>query len=90
MKKTLLVLSCLCCFSIFSFGQKFSVAAEKENILYIGMDNPISITVDNLSSKSIIVKTDNGEITGNDGQYVCHPKYVGRTNIMIYKKVLNG
>lgn len=70
-----------------SHGQKFSIAADKMNILYVGVDNPITIAVENSSNKSIIIKTNNGKITGNNGSYTFRSNEVGKAEISIYKKI---
>ena len=77
----------LFCFSV--VGQKFSVSPDKMNILYLGVDNPLSITVENCSSNLIIVKTDNGKITGSNGKYLFRGSKPGKAEIIVYKKV-NG
>jgi len=70
-------------------AQKFAIAADKENVLYIGVDNPISIAVENVPARSIIIKMDNGKISEEFGCYVARVTKVGPTNIILYKKV-NG
>jgi hypothetical protein len=59
------------------------------NLLYIGVDNPISIAVENVDCKSLIVQTDNGTIVGNNGEYIFHGSKVGPAQITLYKKI-NG
>jgi GldM C-terminal domain len=88
MKQPILaILFSLCCF--LSRGQRFSISADKMNVLYIGVSNPLSIIVENIPSNSIIVKSDNGTITGNNGRYEFQGGKVGRTQITLYKKI-NG
>jgi len=87
MKKQILISVCLFCFYAVSFSQRISIAADEENLLYVGIDNPITVAIENLSCKSIVVKTDNGEIKGNDGSYDWNPRFIGMANITIYKKV---
>jgi hypothetical protein len=70
-------------------AQKFAIAADKENVLYIGVDNPISIAVENVPARSIIIKMENGKISEQFGRYVARVTKVGPTNIILYKKV-NG
>ncbi len=50
-------------------GQKTAIAADKSNVLYLEMDNPITIAVENTSCKELIVKSDNGTIKGQNGSY---------------------
>lgn len=88
MKSILFIFSSICCFHI-SQGQQFTVSADKMNELYIGVDNPISVTIENLPTQSIILKTNNGKITGSNGHYIYSGGTVGPANIVVYKKV-NG
>jgi hypothetical protein len=74
---------------MFTFGQAISVSNERENIVTVGIDNPISVAVEGLPAASLIIKTDNGDIQGENGRYVFRPVRVGPTAIMIFKKT-NG
>ena len=76
------------CF-VSAVGQKFSIAADKMNVLYADVDNPLTIAVENCPSNSIIVKTDNGTISGSKGSYVFRSNQFGKADIILYKKV-NG
>ena len=67
-------------------GQKFSIAVDRMNILYVGIDNPLTIAVENYPNKSIIVKTDNGSISGGNGRYVFRSSKMGKADIILYKK----
>ena len=51
-------------------GQLFGIASDYNNVLYAGIENPLTIAVQNISPKSIIAKTDNGTLTGENGHYV--------------------
>jgi GldM C-terminal domain len=71
-----------------SLSQHIAVSADKNNILYIGVDNPISITVEGISCNDIIVKTDNGSISKyKNCSYSFRGSKPGRTDIILYKKV---
>ncbi len=70
-------------------AQTFSISPDKMNVLYLGFDNPLSIAVEGISSRSLIVKTDNGTITGKNGQYIFYGGKVGRAQIILCKKI-NG
>ena len=72
---------------LFSLGQNFTVSADKMNELYIGVDNPISVTVENYSCESIFVTTNNGKISGSNCKYMFSGGTVGPANIAVYKKV---
>lgn len=86
MKKGFLIYTILfsCFFS--TMGQKISIANDRENILYAGVNNPISIAAENYSCKKLIVKTDNGKIYGSNCSYTFHSNKVGPCEIIIYQK----
>lgn len=68
-------------------GQKFSVALDRNNILYQGIDNPLTIAVENYPCNSIVVKTDNGKVLGKACSYYFHTDTGWKANIILYKKV---
>lgn len=78
-------------FSVDVAGQQFTVSADKMNVLYIGILNPITPMVENVACKDLIVETSNGTITqsGEPCQYQTMPDRPGTTNISIYRK-MNG
>ena len=73
--------------SFCSFGQRFSVAPDKMNILYQDVDNPLTITVENCPCNQMVVKTDNGKITGENCSYYFYTDSGWKANIIIYRKV---
>lgn len=88
MKKV--ALSCFCILTLFfSRAQVFSVAADESNLIYPGIDNPLTIAVENVSAKDIIVKTDNGTISGKEGKYTIHTDRAGTATVYIFKNI-NG
>ncbi len=66
-------------------GQKFSISNDRENIFYKGIDNPVSVAVEMESVKSLIIKTDNGAITGTNGSYIFRPERAGKADLIIFK-----
>jgi gliding motility-associated protein GldM len=46
------------------------VSANKMNVLYIGIENPLSIAVPGIESSKLKVTINNGVIKGSNGQYV--------------------
>lgn len=85
MKKLFIII----CYFIFysASGQIFSISADKNNILYLGVDNPITIAVENYSANEISVKVDNGELLGGYGRtYVYRGSKPGIVTFTIYKK----
>lgn len=51
-------------------AQKSSVSVDKNNFFYVGLDNPITVTVENCSCNSLRVKTSNGKIIGSGCSYI--------------------
>ena len=70
----------------YSFSQNVAVALDKMNILYAGIDNPVTIAVANRPAKSLIVKTTNGTITGQNGAYIYRGNTMGTAEISVYLK----
>ena len=71
-------------------GQLYSVASNYNNVLYARVENPLTITVQNISPKSIIAKTDNGTLTGKNGHYVFYTDTGDVAHITLYKKTSSG
>lgn len=69
-----------------SYSQKFSVAADKMNVMYIGTTNPLTIAVENTPCNSLEVTIDNGTIekTG-DCEYTAIPKNPGEAIVKVFK-----
>lgn len=78
-------------FSIHAIGQQFIVSADKMNVLYIGILNPITPMVENVGCKDLVVETNNGTLTkaNEPCQYYAVPDRPGITNVSIYRK-MNG
>lgn len=72
-----------------SHGQNIAVAADRMNVLYVGIDNPITIAAENSSNKSLVVKATNGKLISDNGQYYFRSETIGATEISVYKKVNN-
>jgi len=71
-------------FNIFSQRINFSLAIERLNYAYIGMDNKINAFVENKPCDYFYLETDNGVILNNENcQYTYIPAKLGKTNIYI-------
>lgn len=67
--------------------QTIVVSATNMNILYKGIENPITIAVSNYDSKDLIIKLNNGTfkcINKNKGEYVVSPSHTGEAVISVY------
>jgi hypothetical protein len=85
MKKLVLFLSLISAFIAPLNAQDAVVAAEKMNVFYMGVDNPISVAVPNVSSDKLKVTGENVEsITKqSDGHYNVRVARSGETTIII-------
>ncbi len=69
-------------------GQKCVISATKENILYIGIANPIDIGTSKYSCKEISLATNNGivETTDDPCSYLISPDKIGKAEISVVEK----
>ena len=67
-------------------AQNVAFAPDKNNICYLGVDNPLTIVAENCSCNQLVLKSDNGTIKGKSCQYIYHPKNIGKVLIQAYKK----
>ncbi len=66
------------------YAQKVSVAAMKQNTAIIGVENPLSIMVENCSCNNLSVSTDNGTIRRYENcGYDFKPARLGMAQILI-------
>jgi hypothetical protein len=64
--------------------EHYAVSAQKMNVMYVGIYNPITIAVSNTSEKNLYVTSDNGIITGGNGVYNVMPSSKGELQIAVY------
>ena len=55
-------------------------------VLFIGVDNPIAVTASKVKPKNIAVSISRGTISGSEGNYIVRVNKVERTTITIYNK----
>jgi hypothetical protein len=84
----------LLCFLLFSlyaspgYCQVVAIQNLKENLLYVGIDNPLKVAVENSASTTISLTTNNGQITNDGhGQFRISPNRIGLATIYVYKSV---
>lgn len=68
-----------------------AVSPTKMNVFYLGVDNPVDISVSGVPQKDVKVGITNGSITpaGTGGSFVVKPSQVGKSTISI-SAVING
>jgi len=60
-----------------------AVALTKANVVYIGIENPVNISVSGYSANAIEVAIDNGTITGESGEYIIKPATPGKVLVTV-------
>jgi hypothetical protein len=91
--KTCVLLIAFCLTCIIGNAQVVAIQVDKENKVYLCVDNPLTVAVEGLSSRDISLSTDNGEIKKDEysiGHYNYHPKYPGIGMIYVKKNILKG
>jgi hypothetical protein len=73
----------------FVYAQKFAVAADGQNILYAGVDNPLTVSAANYPADAIYLTTNNGTISGYNGSFTSHIESPGAVKFTIFVKVKN-
>jgi hypothetical protein len=58
----------------------------KSTVLYVGADNPVTITVRKVKDEKLRVTISQGTITGSNGNYIVRANAPGRAIIEIYNK----
>jgi hypothetical protein len=90
MKIKIILLNILFIFSIICVNaQNIKVTLEFNGIIE-GVDNHIKVFVDIVSPENVIVETDNGEISGEKGDFILRPQSLGVINLKVYKKDAGG
>lgn len=70
-------------------AQQTAIANAKFNILYIGVDNPLDVVVENTPCEALILSTDNGTIRGKGCRYTAMPQTPGEMRLSV-KKISGG
>lgn len=63
--------------------QPVAIAVDKMNVLYIGVDNPITVAVPGVPSDQLLVHIDQGSISGSNGKYTIRVTTPGETTIKV-------
>ena len=59
------------------------VSADKMNVFYIGVPNPVSVSAPGVAKESVHVSMSGGEISGAGGHYVVNVKNIGNAKVTI-------
>lgn len=60
-----------------------AVALTKANVVYIGIENPVNISVSGYPANAIEVAIDNGTITGDNGEYIIKAARPGKVLVTV-------
>ena len=72
-------------------AQAVALGNDRQNVVYLGIDNPMTIVAEGYPCKSLIIVTDNGSITGWDGHYIFSPSHIsGGMHIQVKVKTPKG
>jgi len=69
---------------------KFIISADKMNVLYAGIENPVSIAISNVPTKKITASIDNGTITQSGDHWIVTPTSPGTATITAIVNVNGG
>src|SRR2546423_1510025 len=69
------------------FSQEFLISSHSNNKAYKGVPNRLEVLVSGVSSKYVLLKTDNGDISRNGigSAFVLTPGRTGKAEIKIYR-----
>jgi len=59
------------------------VSADKMNVFYIGVPNPVSVSAPGVAKENIHVSMSGGELSGSGGHYVVNVKNIGNAKVTI-------
>lgn len=67
-----------------------TVSATMMNVLYAGINNPISIAVPGIPNTAISASMTNGSLSRSGDQWIAHPSKVGATAVVTVTANMNG
>ncbi|MDR1886809.1 MAG: gliding motility protein GldM [Prevotellaceae bacterium] len=78
-------------FEYYVVEPSLAISPTKMNVFYLGVDNPIDLSVSGVSQKDVDVNITNGTMTpvGQGGSYIVKPTAIGKCNISVTATV-NG
>lgn len=62
----------------------FSVSPTAMNVLYIGLDNPLSITVSGSTDQNVSAKMTEGKVLRKNGKWITNVRKQGKTSLAVY------
>ena len=86
MKLTSIILLAFVSFPNGLSSQCYNNLSKNKNILFAGIQNPISLTDSFKKHKALFLLSDNGKINLDNGSYFINELHCGNATIAIYKK----
>lgn len=59
------------------------VSPDKMNVLYIGVDNPVSISAPGIAKEKLKVSMEGGQISGSAGHYIARVSSIGNATVTV-------
>lgn len=66
------------------------VSPDKMNVFYIGVENPVSVSVPGIPSKNIRVNMSSGSLSGSNGKYMAKVNSPGSVNVTVSAEISPG
>lgn len=66
------------------------VSPDKMNVFYIGVDNPVSVSVPGFPGEKVTAGISTGSITGSNGKYTVKVTQAGKANVTVSAKQPDG
>src|SRR5690606_28732119 len=73
-------------FPVTFFAQKVVISNPVSNVLYLEVPNPVDVVVEGLKCSDLILKIDNGNISGENCKYVINPDRTGKLKVSVFDK----
>jgi len=73
-------------FTAHAFSQEIAVSNLKQNTLWVGLENPLKIVVENIDCDSLVITSSTGVITGQNCEYNIGIKQEGKVYISVFQK----
>lgn len=66
------------------------ISADKMNVLYIGVDNPVSVSVTGVSPADLTLKSNEAVVEGGNGRFIVKVGTPGVVDLEVVAKLANG
>ncbi|WP_438989140.1 gliding motility protein GldM [Polaribacter sp.] len=77
-------------YSVIAEPSSAVVSADKMNVVYRGLDNPISVSLPGVGDNNLSVSATGGKLTGSRGKYIIRPGAGKITTINVSAKLSSG